>query len=194
MGYKFTNSWFAFSELKNFAEKFIDSTKPNKILEIGSHEGASSCFLSDHFLSHPDSSLTCVDPFDTSDSTSPVTDGTMTMFLHNLRLSSGYSKTKHIRAYSSDFYTNNTQTFTFIYIDGSHKLEDITVDFNNCLRIIEDGGIIWMDDYLGGESHMIRDHINQLYQANANTLEIIHSGYQIAFRAHTEIRTRVQAL
>lgn len=35
----------------------------NKILEIGCFEGLSSVFFADYFLNHPNSQLTCVDPF-----------------------------------------------------------------------------------------------------------------------------------
>ena len=73
----------------------------------------------------------------------------------------------------------NDIKYNFIYIDGSHLLDDIIADFNGCLQIIEDNGIIWMDDYGAGE---ITRCIDNLYEANRHCLQIIHKGYQIAFR------------
>jgi predicted O-methyltransferase YrrM len=86
--------------------------------------------------------------------------------------------------YSSDFFKENTETYNFIYIDGSHRLDDIKIDFFNCIKLIENGGIIWMDDYLGGApgDTSIRDCIDQLYEMHKDQLQIIHKGYQIAFK------------
>ena len=58
------------------------------------------------------------------------------------------------------------------------------IDFNNCLNIIEMNGIIWMDDYRGGDGIIIKEHIDKLYEENKNCLKIIHMGYQIAFQKY----------
>jgi predicted O-methyltransferase YrrM len=175
----FTNDWFAGSELKRLLLNYTFPKRPNRILEIGSYEGASACFFSDILLDNEKSELTCVDPFDTGDKTSPVTNETKTLFMSNIAKSKNYGKIKVDEMFSSDFYAQNTKTYNFIYIDGSHLIEDITIDFNNCLKIIEDGGIIWMDDYNSSEA--IRQHIDNLYMQNKDKLQIIHRGYQIAF-------------
>ena len=82
--------------------------------------------------------------------------------------------------FSNDFFKRNVNTFTFIYIDGSHLPEDIKQDFINSLSIIRIGGIIWMDDYASSEQ--VTTLIDSLYNDNKDTLSIIHKGYQIAFR------------
>lgn len=178
--YTFTNNWFDNSELKKLAHYYIDNQCVNKILEIGSHEGASSCYFSDEFLDTDGSSLTCVDPFDTSDTTTPVSDNTKNRFTSNISLSKQYQKIHTHFDYSSDFFNNNSNTYTFIYIDGSHLLDDICKDFNNALKCIEINGIIWMDDY--ASSSDVTNLINNLYEENKDILIIIHGGYQIAFR------------
>ena len=61
---QFSNEWFNKSEIKSNIHKFLDKTKINKILEIGSYEGAFSCFISDNYLDSVGSILICVDPFD----------------------------------------------------------------------------------------------------------------------------------
>ena len=48
--YIFTNTWFEYSEIKQLLLNHVDKTAINKILEIGSYEGASACFFSDHLL------------------------------------------------------------------------------------------------------------------------------------------------
>jgi predicted O-methyltransferase YrrM len=61
--YKYSQIWFLGSEIKNSLGNFLDKSKENKILEIGSFEGLSSVFFADNFLDNINSNLTCVDPF-----------------------------------------------------------------------------------------------------------------------------------
>ena len=58
-----SKNWFGYSELKNYILNNIDLTKQYNILEIGSFEGCSSCFISDIVINNTLSTLTCVDPF-----------------------------------------------------------------------------------------------------------------------------------
>lgn len=178
--YKFTTNWFDFSEIKQNLCKYVDPDDVNTFLEIGSYEGASACFISDNFLNVEGSTLVCVDPFDVSDSTSPVYSNMRTTFINNLCSSKNWNKIRLRQLYSNDFFEKNVNTFTFIYIDGSHLLEDIKSDLLNSLKIIRQDGIIWMDDYASSEP--VTTLINSLYETNKDTLEIIHKGYQIAFR------------
>jgi beta-1,4-mannosyl-glycoprotein beta-1,4-N-acetylglucosaminyltransferase len=177
--YIFTNTWFFYSEIKQLLFNYVNKSTINKILEIGSYEGASACFFSDHLLDNQLSCITCVDPFSLNDTTSPLNNTTKIHFYNNIRKSKNYNKVFVEEMYSTDFYKKNDKTYNFIYIDGSHLLDDIIADFNNCLQIIEYNGIIWMDDYGAGE---ITRCIDNLYEANRHCLQIIHKGYQIAFR------------
>ena len=52
----------------------------------------------------------------------------------------------------------------------------------NCLKIIKKGGVIWMDDYGGGNPpNSIRNHIDKLINNCECNIQIIHKDYQIAF-------------
>jgi predicted O-methyltransferase YrrM len=63
--YKYSQNyaWFLGTEIRYNLSKYLDKSTPNKMLEIGCFEGLSSVFFADNFLEHPNSSLTCVDPF-----------------------------------------------------------------------------------------------------------------------------------
>ena len=61
--YKYTKTWFLASDIKSKLLNVIDPHIKHSILEIGCYEGLSSVFFADNLLDHPDSSLTCVDPF-----------------------------------------------------------------------------------------------------------------------------------
>lgn len=187
MPYTFTPGCdlFGTCELRNAIEQnYFDKKNIYKILEIGSYEGSSSVCFSDHLLNHPDSTLTCVDPFLEDDTTTRIEDGNFTkkLFLDNICKSKNGHKVTLKQMYSSDFYKQNDKTYNLIYIDGSHLVPDIQVDFVNCVKILEKGGVMWMDDYLWGDGHTIRDAINKLFIEHRNKLEIIHKGYQIGFR------------
>lgn len=181
--YKFNYINANWSELKNNILKFIDPTKEIHVLEIGSYQGSSACLFSDLILLNESSTLTCVDPFDINDETTDLDNNTKNIFYNNIKLSSNYHKINVKELYSFDFYLKNNKMYDFIYIDGSHKLEDITVDFENCLKIIKKNGIIWMDDYGGGNPpNSIKNHIDKLIEKTKHNIEIIHKGYQIAFK------------
>jgi hypothetical protein len=76
MGYTFTQNWFYTCDLYSAIERnLFDKSKKWKILEIGSKEGSSATYFSDHILDHPESSIVCVDPFDGSNPTTPHENG-----------------------------------------------------------------------------------------------------------------------
>ena len=51
--YEFTNQWFEKTE-KPIWSQIINQNKPEKILEIVSHQGASTCYLIDTLSFHND--------------------------------------------------------------------------------------------------------------------------------------------
>lgn len=61
--FQFTKNWFDNTEIRSKINFFINSNEKHHILEIGSYEGASSVYFSEHFLNHPESKMICVDPF-----------------------------------------------------------------------------------------------------------------------------------
>jgi len=195
--YTFTNTWFQYSNLKNLI-KFtdnkcvfynnneiiyqLDRTNIINVLEIGSHEGAFSTFISDNLLLNDKSILHCVDPFDITDSTTPVNNNTKTIFLNNIQQSNHSSKITHFETYSDDFFnpiddTNTHILYDFIYIDGLHTPEQVIKDINNsCLRLLPDG-IIWLDDY----ESSLKNCIDEWLAAHNDIYDIVYKQYQIAF-------------
>ena len=178
----FSNNWFNDSELKKNINKYLKPDQENHILEIGVFEGAGSCFFSNNYLDAEGSTLTCVDPFDVSDTTSPVYCDIKTKFINNIGKSKHWQKSRLCNIRSANFFKKNIQKFNFIYIDGSHIVENIKHDFSESIKCCKYNGIIWMDDYLGGNNHDIKNCIDEMYNNYKDNLQIIHIGYQIAFR------------
>ena len=182
--YKFTSDYFGTCEIKLALDESASKMANWKILEIGSFEGSSAVYFSDNLLEHPEAELTCVDPFLANDTTTPFSmDGndTLHIFINNISKSKNFQKITLRRMFSSEFYNKNTKKFNLIYVDGSHLVEDIKVDFIECLKILEPGGYLAFDDYLSGDGS-IKKCIDELYEANKDKLQILGHGYQIFFQ------------
>jgi len=181
--YKITHNWFSNSEIERYLGNHLSKSTDNTILEIGSYEGLSACFLLNNFCNSEQSTLTCIDPFDINDKTTPLTNSTRDNFYHNTQLSNNYSKLTVHEVYSKDFFEKNTKQYNMIYIDGSHLEEDIIYDMTNADKILLPGGIMWMDDYGGGNpGQKIRETMDGFYNQNSNRYKIIHKGYQLALQ------------
>jgi len=182
--YKFTSNYFGTCEIKLALDESASKTANWKILEIGSFEGSSAVYFSDNLLDHPDAELTCVDPFISDDPTTPFSLGgndTMHLFINNISKSKNFQKIRFHKMFSCEFYKKNTKKFNFIYVDGSHLVEDIKNDFIECLKILEPGGYLGFDDYKWGDGS-IKKCIDELYEANKDRLQILGHGYQILFQ------------
>jgi hypothetical protein len=193
MTYRFTagKNWFDSSELKMQAHLHISTNSVNQILEIGSYEGISSVFFADNFLGHPLSSLTLVDPFTSIndndhgillDSETNEVSPQEANFLYNISKCSYPQKLRFSRTTSDKFLPHNPSAFNFIYLDGNHTSEQISRDICNCFSCLSTGGILWMDDYLGGVNNCLKATFDESIKLLHNRIAIIHEGYQIAIR------------
>lgn len=176
--FKFTNFWFH-HDIKNNLGNFLDSSNKIDILEIGCYEGLSTCFFLENFCLHPKSTITCVDPFNINDRTTPLTDNTKTNFYHNISLCDNREKVKVYETYSNNFFTENKKEYDFIYIDGSHELNDIIYDMNESDKCLRMGGIMWLDDYLGGDGKQIKDVMDKFVVDNDQRYKILFTNYQL---------------
>ena len=183
--YKYSQSWFLGSEINIRLFQFLDKSKENKILEIGCFEGLSSVFFADNFLDNPTSSLTCVDPFLTinnNDHTEFLQNNEEMNFDFNIAICKNSDKIIINKITSDNFFENNNQTYNFIYIDGCHEPDFIKRDMENSFNILEKNGIMWMDDYGGGDGIQIKNAMNVFLRNYIGQYELIHIGYQLAIK------------
>jgi len=119
------------------------------ILEIGSHEGKSTVWMLENLCNVNGSTFTSIDPYLTDDKTSPVTSQTYQNFCHNTSICKNKEKlTQHV-ALSQDVLPKLVEKgkfFDIIYIDGSHKEEDVLFDLIHADILLKTGGVILMDD------------------------------------------------
>jgi predicted O-methyltransferase YrrM len=183
--YKYTQNWFLESQIKKSMENFLDKSAENKILEIGCFEGLSSVFFADNFLDNQKSSLTCVDPFLTihnNDHKQFLNNNEEMNFDFNISVCKNSDKIIIHKITSDEFFINNSSTYNFIYIDGCHETEFIRRDMKNSFNILEKNGIMWMDDYGGGDGVQIRNTMNEFLQDYEGQYKLIHKSYQLAIQ------------
>ena len=165
MKFQFTNNWFNDSA-KTQWEKLISQIKPKKILEIGSYEGASACYLIQKLAQSNPIEIHCVDAW--NNEMSEDTDykyygsnidmkAVESRFRKNTKLAienvsekvdlfihKGFSDDQLIKLWSS----GKKDYFDFIYIDGSHLGPDVLTDAVLSFRLLKIGGVMAFDDYL----------------------------------------------
>ena len=163
--FKFTNTWFN-DAAKNQWEKLISQIKPKKILEIGSYEGASTCYLIEKLAQENSIEIHCIDAW--SNDMGPETDYKLygsnidmsaveSRFRQNTKLAIEKSQKKVNLTIDKGFsdvqlsklLSNGKKNyFDFIYIDGSHLGPDVLCDAVLSFRLLKVNGVMAFDDYL----------------------------------------------
>jgi len=161
--YEFTTEWFATSGKPTW-DQLIPQLNPTTILEIGSYEGASACYLIDNLSKDKSIEIHCVDPWDTSRGSAARTtekwSSVEKRFDKNMELS--ISKAKHKpkfikhKGFSDELLAGlikdgKMKYFDFIYIDGSHQAPAVLCDAILGFLLLKVGGIMVFDDYLWSE-------------------------------------------
>jgi predicted O-methyltransferase YrrM len=183
--YRYTQTWFLNSEIYRHITNYFDTSSEIHVLEIGSFEGLSSVFFADTLIRHTSSTLTCVDPF------LHIENNDHQNLLHNVEANFDYnisncdnaSKVTIHKCTSDDFFHHiNTKVYDCIYIDGSHQTEVIIRDMENSFRNLKRRGIMWMDDYMGGNDGTIKNTMDGFLEKYNGQYEVIHCGYQLGIR------------
>lgn len=162
--YRFTNAWFN-NAAKQIWDQILPQLNPTNILEIGSYEGASTCYLIDALSQRKSVEIHCVDTWEggiehLSGDFAADMSAVEQRFLHNTHISStkaahpvtlirhkGRSDVELARLLAD----HRQDYFDFIYIDGSHQAPDVLCDAILSFRLLRINGIIAFDDYLWAE-------------------------------------------
>ena len=120
-----------------------------RFLEIGSFEGRSTCWLLDHILTGPESTVTCVDTWEGSMEHQPGQKASIwETFSRNL---STYppERVQVRRGRSSERLRELPfGSMDFVYVDGSHTSRDVLSDAVLSFDLLKVGGVMAFDDYL----------------------------------------------
>jgi predicted O-methyltransferase YrrM len=160
-GFQFTTNWFDVTA-RVIWEHLIPQVKPERILEIGSFEGASPCFLIQTLANQLDLEIHCIDTWEGGAEHQGIDMGAVeTRFRHNVNLAtSGASRrvSLHVHKGLSDRMLGGllgggkASYFDFIYVDGSHHAPDVLTDALLGFKLLKVGGVMAFDDYLWFEA------------------------------------------
>jgi predicted O-methyltransferase YrrM len=193
---QYTQDWFDRC-IPEWIELFKDiAGKPNlHFLEIGSYEGRSTCWLLDNILTHPTSSILCIDLFEGCSERGEWSkelydrydmSKVYQNFLNNTR---GYGlQVEHLVGPSNVHLRNKIphSFFDFIYIDGSHIACDVLEDAVLSFPLLKEGGILIFDDYSWEFFENPLRHpkvaIDAFLSVYANKIEVINLSRQAVIR------------
>ncbi len=165
--YTFTEGWYDALLNSEYAirapqtEKkiLLDPAAKRQIVEIGVYEGASSCFWSDYFLDHDESSLISIDPFTGSEEhlRNPEKYSGLSKLertaRENIAKSDNCGKVEVIKGLSQHVFADLDQRFgsepwiDVLYIDGAHDSASVARDLILYVPMVKPGGVVFFDDY-----------------------------------------------
>jgi predicted O-methyltransferase YrrM len=159
LSFQFTNRWFE-NDSRAVWDQFIPSFAPKRILEIGSYEGAATCYLIETLGKRQPVEIHCVDSWEGSlEHQQGNTDmkAVEQRFLANIGIAKirsphaarvilhkGYSD----KLLAGMLHEGKQAYFDFIFVDGSHMATDVLLDALLGFRLLRVGGIMAFDDYL----------------------------------------------
>jgi predicted O-methyltransferase YrrM len=163
--YVFTNDWFSQTASLPVWRQLIRSNKPTKILEIGSFEGRSTCWLIENCTdsNQSDIHVCCVDSWEggIEHQKGAAKESEMSdvekRFDYNLSIARSNAKcfvdVRKIKKYSQHalpllMSEGKFGFFDLIYIDGSHQAPDVLTDAIMSFQLLAVGGVMIFDDYL----------------------------------------------
>lgn len=145
-------------------------------LEIGSFEGRSAAWFMENILTHPESTLTCIDKWKWRPES-------LSRFQNNTR---PYIERMNVhQGRSTDMLQHPTMgSFDFAYVDGNHDSRYVLADGVMALTKMLRGGVMIFDDYLAREKGNIgaKEAINAFCEIYARHLDVLHVGEQVAVR------------
>lgn len=161
--FQFTKNWFE-QAAKPVWQRLIPGVNPTRILEIGSFEGASTCFLITILGAKHPLDVHCIDTW--AGGIEHTAQGDIDMsaveqrFMHNVRTAAeGLPHQVDITIHkgTSDMHlpkllaNGKAGYFDFIYVDGSHQAPDVLLDAVLAFKLLRVGGVMAFDDYLWAE-------------------------------------------
>lgn len=152
--YEFTMDWF--DNHIPIWKNLLETSKPSRILEVGSFEGRSTTYIIQECSKWNPLYVHCIDTWEGGEEHEGIDFETVERrFEHNIKLSlkataSPVSVWKH-KGKSVDMLckiiASGEKQFDLIYIDGSHIAADVLTDAVLAFRLLKVGGVLVFDDF-----------------------------------------------
>jgi predicted O-methyltransferase YrrM len=158
-----------------------------KFLQIGVFTGNCSVWLLKNILTDPSSLLVDIDPWCGNLPHESVYDWADIQAAYKEQIEPYGKKVQAHKAFSGDWLKNNREVkYDFIYIDGDHLPESVTLDADLSWDLLKSGGIMAFDDYEwdhpDGTDKNPKPAIDAWLAKHKNEIEIIRKGWQVWIR------------
>lgn len=145
----FRQDWFTHN-IPNWMEVFELCglrDRPIDVLEIGSFEGLSACFL---LRQLPLARVTCIDTWAGSDEHASLKQIDTIESAFDQNVTPWRDRVTKLKGYSFQCFATlkEADKYDLIYVDGSHHADDVMVDALQGFRHLKVGGVMILDDYL----------------------------------------------
>jgi len=187
-GYQFTQDWFS-NNILVWEQHLLPLAGRNlRVLEIGSWEGRSTCWLLDYILTHELAQITCVDTFQGSAEHSAF-DADYVQSVE-ARFDANIAKTgmsqkvqKQVGSSQEKLRSLPLNSYDLLYIDGSHVASDVLEDALLGWRLVKAGGLIVFDDYGfsfdSNTQHNPKAGIDAFLTIFRDKIKVTHKSYQV---------------
>lgn len=155
--------------------------RPVRCLEIGSHEGRSAVWTLQHLLTHPEATLTCIDPWPSVEAER--------RFDANLAETGRAAQVRKFKTESMRVLPLLSPGFAFIYVDGHHEARHVLEDAVLSFRLLAVGGVLIFDDYAyhpASVRHPPKAAIDPFLLLWSDCLEVLHHGAQVILHKTSE--------
>ncbi len=177
--FNFTTDWFCGNE-KHFTKYLahLEET-PCRILEIGCYEGRATVWLLEYIATHPDATVHCIDVLEQAS------------FRQNILAARSPEKVRLEIGLSRNLLRSlPTNTFDFVYVDGSHEIIDVLEDAVFSFRLLKRGGIMGFDDYKWKDrafpGAIPKPAIKAFLSIYRRKITVLWKGYQVWIRKDEE--------
>lgn len=150
---------------------------PIQYLEIGTYHGANVLSVALSYCKHPESRLTCIDPWEDYEDYPEYKEKQETnysIFSRNLEKFEDKHKIIVKRGYSHEqIPLLEDASFDMIYIDGNHEPEYVLEDAVLAFRKLKTEGILIFDDYGWGGPDMTKRGIDGFIHAYHKRIRVL---------------------
>jgi predicted O-methyltransferase YrrM len=177
--FNFTTDWFCGNE-KHFSKYLahLEDT-PCRLLEIGCYEGRATVWLLENIATHPDATITCIDPYPQAS------------FWKNILAARSPEKVRlEIELSRNLLRSLPTNTFDFVYVDGDHGTVNVLEDAVLSFILLKRNGIMAFDDFkwkdraFPGATPKLA--INAFLSVYRRKITVLMKGYQVWIRKDEE--------
>lgn len=174
--YRFSKDWFTnkIPVWERCLKSLMDVDNLN-VLEVGTFEGMSTCWLLDQVLTQDSSQITCIDIYDHPPFNSNI-------------IKTG-AKDKVIRLLGDSHLllpTLKGNSYDLVYIDGDHQASHVELDARLCWDLVKVDGIVIFDDYEWQDANNPEEYtkigIDAFLDDVEGQFEILHQGYHLIIK------------